>query len=262
MTHTQSVLYRGRHLLWIVAALLFLGGGLGLAFLQINAESKRADQLAAEANLRGSAVATLAGDVRALRQQVKAKGGTPVAPDPAKAVPSLSARAEVPVPIPGPPGPSGRPGPAGAPGSPGPSGAPGRTGATGAPGAAGAVGPAGPAGPAGQPGPAGPPGPAGAAGQDGKDGRPPAGWTFTYGGSTYTCSPVANFDASDPRYNCTSTGQSSPSPTTPADPQAAMLLGSAALTRRRARASINFSAEEFRPRGRHRAAGRAGGAHR
>jgi hypothetical protein len=170
MTRTELVLYQNRRLLWMVAALLILGGGVALSLLLIHREADARQDLAREADLRGTAVSTLAGDVRALRQQVKAKGGTPVAPDPAKAVEDLPARAEVPVPIPGPPGPAG---------SPGPSGEPGRGGADGTPGASGAPGPVGPTGPAGSQGeqgpagpagPAGPVGPAGPAGQDGRDG--------------------------------------------------------------------------------------------
>jgi outer membrane murein-binding lipoprotein Lpp len=136
-------------------------------------EAARADQLAAEADLRGTAVSTLAGDVRALRQQVKAKGGTPVAPDPARAVKNLPDRAAVPVPIPGPPGPKGDPGPSGTPGTPGASGSPGQTGQNGVGqnGAPGADGSAGPPGPQGEPGPAGPQGEQGPAGENGKDGR-------------------------------------------------------------------------------------------
>lgn len=167
MTRAQTALYRGRHLLWALAVLLFLGGAAAVSWLLID-RAQLADQLAHEADLRGTAVSTLAGDVRALREQVQAEGKTPVAPDPAKAVDDLPARAKVPVPIPGPPGP---PGPSG---SAGPSGPPGRSGAAGVPGAVGPTGPAGPAGPAGpqgEHGPAGPPGPPGPAGQDGKDGK-------------------------------------------------------------------------------------------
>lgn len=164
MTRTQSALYRARHLLWIVGALLFLGGAIGLAFIQIDREARRADQLAAEADLRGTAVSTLAGDVRALRQQVKAAGKTPVAPDPTRAVEDLPDRAEVPVPIPGPAG------PAGARGETGPTGAPGRDGKDGAdstvPGPSGA-----PGADSTVPGPSGPPGRDGQDGADGKDGQ-------------------------------------------------------------------------------------------
>lgn len=175
MTRTQRLFYRGRRGLWTAAALLFLGGGLALAFLLIGRAEHRADQLADEADRRGGAVSTLATDVRTLRAQVQARGGTPAAPDPGDAVEDLPARAEVPVPIPGPPGPKGEPGQQGERGatgaagtpSPGPSGAAGRSGTDGT---NGAVGPAGPAGPAGEQGPAGTPGPAGPAGPAGKDG--------------------------------------------------------------------------------------------
>lgn len=137
-------------------------------------------QLADEADRRGVAVSTLASDVRILRAQVKAEGGTPKAPDPSKAVEDLDDRARVPVPIPGPRGPQGEPGTPGPSGSPGSSGAegsdgqagaagePGTAGATGPPGVPGPVGPAGPAGPQGEPGPAGPQGPAG---EDGRNGQ-------------------------------------------------------------------------------------------
>jgi hypothetical protein len=126
-------------------------------------------QLADEADLRGQAVSTLAGDVRVLRAQVQAAGETPKAPDPSKAVEDLDDRARVPVPIPGPRGPQGEPGkdaPTITP-SPGPPGAQGEPGAT----ITGQPGPAGPAGPAGPEGPAGPAGPAGQDGKDGADGR-------------------------------------------------------------------------------------------
>ncbi|MFI1524921.1 collagen-like protein [Streptomyces griseus] len=191
MTRTQHMLYRRRVLLWIAAALLALGGGLAIAFLQIGQAEGRAADLASEADRRGDAVSTLATDVRTLRAQIKAGGETPAVPDPADAVDDLPARAEVPVPIPGPPGPAGargERGPAGEQGErgesaapvPGPSGAAGRAGADSTvPGPAGAQGPVGPAGPAGPPGAA---GKDGAPGKDGRDGAPgaacPAGYTL------------------------------------------------------------------------------------
>ncbi|WTK83153.1 collagen-like protein [Streptomyces sp. NBC_01511] len=163
--------YRRRTLLWIAAALLFLGGGLAVAFLQINKAEHRTAQVATEAGLRGDAVSTLATDVRQLRSQLQADGQTPAAPDPAQAIDDLPARAEVPVPIPGPPGPPGDAGEPGAPGKPAPTitPQPGEPGAPGQDGAAG-VGEPGPAGPQGVPGPAGPTGAAGADGADGRDG--------------------------------------------------------------------------------------------
>lgn len=179
MTRTERLLYRRRRGLWVTAALLFLGGGLAVAFLLIGRAESRGDQLAAEADRRGTAVTTLATDVRTLRAQVQARGGTPAAPDPGDAVEDLPARAEVPVPIPGPPGPRGEKGARGSRGatgasaapSPGPSGAAGPAGTDSS--IPGPVGPAGPAGPAGEQGPAGQPGAAGkdgAAGANGKDG--------------------------------------------------------------------------------------------
>lgn len=168
MTRAQHALYRRRHLLWIAAALLFLGGAVGLAFLQIDRAQERADQLAAEADLRGTAVTTLATDVRALRSQLQAKGETPAAPDPRDAVEDLPDRAEVPVPIPGPPGEPGRPGQNGTDGL---DGADGADGVPGTDGKDGGAGPAGPIGPQGEQGPAGPQGPQGPAGKNGADGR-------------------------------------------------------------------------------------------
>lgn len=170
MTRTQNVLYRARHLLWALAILLFLGGAAAVSWLLVD-RAQLADQLAREADLRGTAVSTLAGDVRALREQVRQEGATPVAPDPTKAVEDLPARSEVPVPIPGPPGPPGPSGSAGPSGVPGQRGADGKTGASGVPGAVGPSGPAGPSGAPGERGLAGPPGPAGQDGADGADGR-------------------------------------------------------------------------------------------
>jgi len=211
------MLVRRRGPLWVLAALLFLGGAVGVAFLQIRHEHDRADGLAAEAGLRGTAVSTLAGDVRALRAQVQAAGKTPVAPDPTAAVGNLPARTEVPVPIPGPPGPKGDKGDTGAAASP----VPGPSGPAGVPGAdsivPGPVGSPGAAGAQGEPGPAGVDGQDGIDGQDGSNGQPPAGWTWTDpAGQTYTCTPAAGFDPSAPRYTCApdSAGPtSSPSPT-------------------------------------------------
>jgi type II secretory pathway pseudopilin PulG len=168
MTRTDSVLARRWKPIALLAFLLALTGAVMLVYVRVQAEATRADQLAAEADLRGDAVSTLAGDVRVLRAQIKAKGGTPAAPDPSKAVEDLPSRAEVPVPIPGPPGPKGDPGkpaPTITP-SPGASGAPGQDGAdstvpgpTGPPGADSTV-----------PGPSGPPGRDGRDGIDGTDG--------------------------------------------------------------------------------------------
>lgn len=170
MTRTELVFYANRRLLWLTAALLILGGGVALSLILIHREVDARRDLATEANLRGTAVSTLAGDVRALREQVKAAGGTPVAPDPTKAVEDLPDRAEVPVPIPGPsgpPGPSGKPAPT-ITGPPGASGQPGAT-VTGPPGPQGVPGES----VTGPPGPAGPPGERGERGETGATG--PAG---------------------------------------------------------------------------------------
>ncbi|GAA3527967.1 collagen-like protein [Streptomyces osmaniensis] len=164
--HAQPILAQRWRSLAVAAVLLVLSGAVVLVWLRIDAEASARKAAIAEANLRGDAVSVLAGDVRVLREQVKAAGKTPAAPDPSRAVEDLPARAEVPVPIPGPAGPRG---PQGEPGkdaptvtpSPGPSGAQGEPGAT-------VTGPPGPAGPTG---PAGPPGPAGQDGKDGADGR-------------------------------------------------------------------------------------------
>lgn len=177
MTRAERVLARRWKPIALLACLLALTGGFLLVYVRVQAEASRADQLADEADLRGQAVSTLASDVRVLRAQIQAKGGTPAAPDPSRAVDDLPARAEVPVPIPGPRGPQGRPGspgPSGSPGAPGASGSPGKDGqdgSAGEPGSAGATGPAGPAGPEGPAGPQGEPGPAGQDGKDGQDGQ-------------------------------------------------------------------------------------------
>lgn len=227
MTTTERLLYRRRRGLWIIAALLFLGGALAVAFLQINQAQERADQLAAEASLRGSAVSTLATDVRTLRSQIQARGGTPAAPDPARAVANLPDRAQVPVPIPGPAGPKGAkgdPAPTITP-SPGPSGARGAAGI-------GQVGPSGAPGTDGQSvtGPAGPPGPAGADGKDGADGTD--GHDGAAGHDAQTCPDGYSLQA--PAYDpdalvCRRDGGPSPSPSSPAS-QGVLGLGVLAAT--------------------------------
>ena len=179
MTRTQVVLYRNRRLLLLVAVLLTLGGGVALSLLLIHREADAREQLANEANLRGEAVSTLAGDVRALRAQVKAKGETPVAPDPTTAVEDLPDRAEVPVPIVGPAGAKGETGEKGDRGESGATGAPGKDGEDGADGAPGEPGADGATGPQGEVGPMGPAGPQGERGERGDTGergeRGPAG---------------------------------------------------------------------------------------
>lgn len=171
MTRTQLVLARRWRRVLLACTLVALAGAVIIIWARINAEAVRADRLAAEADRRGSAVSTLAGDVRALRAQVQAAGREPVAPDPSAAVDHLPERTAVPVPIPGPSGPPGVPGRDGVPGpsgSPGASGVPGVAGSPGVPGTDGAPGrdgvdgkdgAQGPQGVQGETGPAGPPGP-------------------------------------------------------------------------------------------------------
>lgn len=189
MTRTERLLYRRRHLLWAVAAVLILGGAIGVVWLQGQRQADEADtragRLAVEADRRGEAVSTLATDVRQLRAQLQAEGERPVAPDPSAAVNDLPERAEVPVPI---PGPRGIPGERGEPGRTGPSGSPGgrgddggdgqdgvpgeagEPGADGQPGSPGAVGPSGPPGAQGPPGETGPRGEQGLRGEQGAPG--------------------------------------------------------------------------------------------
>lgn len=171
-------------------------------------------RLADEADRRGTAVSTLAGDVRVLRAQVKDAGETPRAPDPSDAVDDLDDRAQVPVPVIGPRGPKGDPGkdaPTITP-SPGASGKPGRDGTDstvpgpeGSPGSDSTM-----AGPTGPPGTDGKDGQDGKDGADGSDGKPPASWTFQYAGVTYTCRPVDDFDPASPRYACDAPAESPP----------------------------------------------------
>lgn len=217
MTQTERAFVRRRHLLWIACAFLALTGFGILIWQRIDAEASRANDLATEADLRGTAVSTLAGDVRALRQQVKAKGGTPVAPDPTKAVENLPARAEVPVPIPGPPGPKGDKGESGTPGATGSPGTDGNSGASGEPGAPGATGPAGVQG---DPGPAGPQGEQGPKGDTGEQGPPGPNCPDGYSLQAPSYDPDALV--------CRRDGASEPSPSP--EPQNRGLLGIAALT--------------------------------
>lgn len=173
--HREGVLARRSRSLAVAGVLAVLAGAIVLVWLRIDAEAQRTEQVAAEADLRGAAVATLTGDVRVLRAQLQADGKTPAAPDPEQAVEDLPDRARVPVPIPGPSGPPGEKGETGEPGRaaptitpvPGASGQPGQAGEAGADGVPGAGGPPGEKGEPGEkgdrgePGEQGPPGPAG-----------------------------------------------------------------------------------------------------
>lgn len=226
MTRTERAFVRRRHLLWIACAFLALTGFGILIWQRIDAGDRRADQFAAEskeakaeADLRGTAVSTLAGDVRALRQQVKAEGETPVAPDPTKAVDDLPARAEVPVPIPGPPGPKGDKGDPGK-AAPTITPSPGASGAPGQPGADSTV--PGPQGPQGEPGADSTiPGPQG---ERGEPGPPPSGYTLYHpDGTVYECTQDGEGST---HYTCRTTNTPEPSP----EGQGRGLLGIAAFT--------------------------------
>jgi hypothetical protein len=159
MTRTERTIVSHWRSIATLCAFVALFGIAWATWHRIDASDRRAAAAASEADRRGDAVSTLAGDVRALRAQVKAAGKTPIAPDPSKAVSDLPARTVVPVPIPGPSGAAGA------------SGSPGRDGAPGSPGASGAPGGVGPTGPAGVQGEQGVQGAAGKDGKDGKDGR-------------------------------------------------------------------------------------------
>jgi hypothetical protein len=158
MTVTERWTYRRRHLLWIVAALLFLGGAVSLALLQVRAEAARADA-------RGEAVALLAEDVRTLRAQLEGLGQEPAAPPPEDAVDELEDDGVELVPVPGPRGEPGEPGRDGADGQDGGDGEPGVDGVDGEPGEPGVDG---------QDGTPGEPGADGAQGQQGVPGEPGA----------------------------------------------------------------------------------------
>ncbi|MFJ5802667.1 collagen-like protein [Streptomyces decoyicus] len=179
MTRAEHALARRWRSLALVCTLVALAGAVLIIWARIDTEAGRADRLAAEADRRGTAVTTLATDVRRLRTQLRGEGETPVAPDPAQAVRGLPDRARVPVPIPGPRGPQGPPGPA-VTGSPGATGSNGKNGSDGQPGATSTVpGPAGPAGPAGPPGEDGSDGSEGRDGVDGKNGQTcPSGYSL------------------------------------------------------------------------------------
>lgn len=174
MTRAEQLLAARWRRMLLACVLVALSGAVILIWARVNAATSQAERArasaVAEANQRGRAVSTLADDVRALRAQVQAAGQSPVAPDPASAVPELPARTVVP--IPGPSGPPGATGPAGPPGASGPSGSPGPGGSPGVPGVDGAQGAAGKDGADGPQGPAGPTGPQGPAGPTGPTGPP------------------------------------------------------------------------------------------
>ncbi|MEU4610201.1 collagen-like protein [Streptomyces umbrinus] len=173
MTRFQRLLAPRWRSIFLVCVLIALCGIAVILWARIDAGDRRADDLRAEADRRGEAVSTLAQDVRDLRAQVEAGGGTPAAPDPSDAVDDLLDRVRVPAAAPGSPGAKGDRGAPGAGGAPGPGGQRGPRGESGPPGPSGSPGPAGPSGEPGEPGPAGADGLNGANGTDGAGG--PAG---------------------------------------------------------------------------------------
>jgi hypothetical protein len=227
VTRAEYAFARRRHLLWVAAALLALTAAVILGWQRLDREVEARGQLAAEADLRGEAVSTLATDVRQLRAQIQADGKTPAAPDPEQAVKDLPHRAEVPVPIPGPPGPKGD---KGEPGKPAPTITPadGQPGADGADGSDSTVpGPQGPQGPQGEPGSDSTvPGPEGPQGERGEQGPPPDGWTYTDGqGVTYDCTP----DSDNPKHYTCRPNEPPPEPSPSPPEERRGLLSSAAL---------------------------------
>ncbi|MFD3336068.1 collagen-like protein [Streptomyces sp. NPDC058700] len=235
-----------------LCALVALFGIASILWARIDSADRRAADLAAEADLRGNAVTTLATDVRKLRTQLKSDGKTPVAPDPTAAVDNLPDRAAVPVPIPGPKGDKGEKGDKGDPGQAAPTPSPGRTGLAGQPGRDGLDGVDGADGQDGAPGVPGQDGidgkdgkdgingidgkdgADGTPGRDGTDGRPPAGWTYTDPqGTTYTCTPAPGFDPAAPRYTCAPTTTPEPQPPGQQQRSALNLLAVLAPDRRR-----------------------------
>jgi len=234
MTRAERTIVQHWRGIAVVCAIVALFGISWATWHRIDADQAAADSryaaAASEADKRGNAVSTLAGDVRALRAQVQAAGKKPVAPDPAKAVDDLSKRAEVPVPIPG---------PSGAPGSRGPSGPPGKAAPTITP----SAGPSGPPG-ATVTGPPGPPGAAGQDGQDGKDGTdgtngsPPSGWSYSWTDGTgvthnVTCTRTTDSPDDAPRYDCTDTSTETPPPGNSGSSQGAGLVALWGVTQRR-----------------------------
>lgn len=160
---------------WIVVVVtlvvLVLGGWLW-AFMTDRAETE------------GQRADTAVHTAFQLCEQVKRLGGACVVdPDELRGEPGET----------GPPGPVGPPGEDGRDGEPGPAGPVGPTGASG---------PAGPQGPAGEPGAEGPAGPPGVAGEPGADGKPPASWTWTWLGVTYTCARDEGSPTEAPTYTC------------------------------------------------------------
>ncbi|MFD3605558.1 hypothetical protein ACFWVH_45155, partial [Streptomyces sp. NPDC058656] len=105
MNRFQRLLALRWRSIFLVCVLIALSGIAVILWARIDAGDRRADELRAEADRRGEAVSTLAQDVRDLRAQVEAGGGTPAAPDPSDAVDDLLDRVRVPAAAPGEPEP-------------------------------------------------------------------------------------------------------------------------------------------------------------
>jgi collagen triple helix repeat protein len=180
---------------WAAAclAVVVLASGAGIVVWNLDraAEAERdhdrIEALEATAEERADDIDRLVETLEAANAQLEAIGLDPVT------APEVVVGQQGDVGPPGPPGdqgPPGSPGPAGDPGAPGPTGPAGSTGPDGSPGEPGpagepgATGPAGPAGPPGEPGPA---GPQGEPGPQGQPGAAPASITFTWLGTTWTC---------------------------------------------------------------------------
>ena len=193
---------------WVVG--LALAAFIALALHSVETANHH---LASGQQAQATVISRLADGLDTTRQQLQQHGVTPSAPPAQSIVRGVPGVQGVPG-LQGEPGPTGPTGPAGA---EGPAGRPGATGPEGPPGADSTI--PGPAGSPGATGPTGAPGPAGPAGKDGTDGRdgapgqPPAGWTWTDpAGITYTCTPAAGFDPTQPRYTC---AQTTPTTTPP-----------------------------------------------
>jgi outer membrane murein-binding lipoprotein Lpp len=182
---------------------LLSGAAVAMFLLHQTSRIASLEDTAAE---RSSDVDRLADSLDATRAQLEQLGVEPAAPPPEVVVDQRgdagpqgpAGRAGEP----GPPGPTGDPGTDGAPGVGGRPGEPGTTGAAGTPGpvgATGATGEPGSTGAPGEPGPAGPQGDPGPAGPDGQPGSPPTSWTFTWLGTTWTCTDPDG----DLAYTCT-----------------------------------------------------------
>ena len=209
MRRTERALAHIWRRILVPCILAVLAGAIVMVWARIDQADDHADALKTEATRRGDAVTLLAHSVRELRQQVQSSGKTPIAPDPGDTVPHLKDRKALSLPGPvGPMGPSGLPGKAGKQGKAGDSG---KAGADGSDGSDGSDGPDGADGKDGDKGDTGDRGPAGKDGSDGKEGStgpkgdtgakgdqgpkgekgdPPSGWTFSYLGITYTCTPA------------------------------------------------------------------------